>query len=242
MSLISILQEFDGMELGEDNGELIYGKLLPGLSQKELQELQALIPCRIPPHVSEALSLSRGIDPALESIDFSGLSLADKFNQRDLLPHGLPVCGDGLGNFWVLDLNPHSRDWGPVFYVCQDPAVIVYQAKTFEEFLLQLIGFASFEENSPINLVHDNYAKLIWSENPNLIDEKNTFHIGDPDLGLFAQSLKRGYHFVDLRRPRIGDGFSFGRYGKKTEIKRYGYLPLFAYRKEVNWLFKLLGN
>lgn len=243
MSIISTLQEFDGKEIGEDDhGEPIIGKLIPGLTRTELKELEGRLPCRLPPHINDLLLMTRGLEPALEFMDFSGLLLQGQFDNKELFPYGLPVAADGLGNFWVVDLEPNSKDFGPVFYVCFNPKVVVWQAKTFEEFIAQLIAFASFEEGSAINLVYDNYAQHIWNENPNLIPPEKAMHPGDPDLGLFVQSLKKGYMFIDLRRARVGEGFSWGRWGAKTEIKRYNSLRLFAYRKAPNFLGKLFGQ
>lgn len=240
MSLISLLQEYDGKMLGEDDdSQPVYGKLLPGLSKNELAQLQGLIPCQIPPHMVELLTLTRGIKPALEEIDFSGLSLFEAFEILEIFPHGLPIAADGCGNFWVVDLEPKSKEWGPIFYACHDPPVIVWQAKTFEEFVAQLISFASFEEGSPINLVHDEYAFQIWRDNPGVISAADAVQPGDPDMGLFVQSLPKGYQFIDMRRPRLGEGFSWGRFGPGTEIVRNGYQRIFAYRKPAGFFEKL---
>ncbi len=242
MNLISLLQEFDGKTLGEDDeGEAIFGKLLSGLSRSEMQQLQDHVPCQIPAKIMDLLSLTRGLEPAFDSIDFSGLSLKDSFEMKGLFPYGLPVAGDGLGNFWVLDLSPQSKVWGPVFYVCQNPAVAVCQARSLEEFITQVVSFASLEEGSMINHVYDICAAQIWADNPSVVKPENLMHPGDPDLGLFVQSLKKGYLFVDLRRARVGDGISWGRFGAKTELIRNGNQCLFAYRKSPNFIQKLLG-
>jgi len=242
MNIISLLQEFDGKEIGEDDsGDPVIGKLLPGLNQSEFKQLEAVIPCRIPSHIFDLLSMTRGIEPALDLMDFSGLSLRNDAPLPELFPTALIVAGDGLGNFWIVDLNEKSRDWGPVFFVSQKPSVVVWQAKTFEEFLSQLIAFASFEDGSAINLVYDNFAHKIDADNPNLITAEQAYHPGDPDFGLFVQSLKKGYQFIDLRNPKVGDGFSWRRWGDKTELHRYGGLRLFAYRKTPNYFQKLMG-
>ena len=240
MSLISLLQEFDGKELGEDDAGLpVIGKLLPGLMKAEFQELQGMIPCQIPASARELLSLTRGIEPALDLMDFSGLRLQSAWKKKDFLPHAIPVAGDGMGNYWVVDLEAKSKDWGPVFYISEDPPVLAWQAKTFEEFVSQLIAFASFEEGSPINLVHDQYTPVIWQENPSWISAEKAITPGDPDLGLFVQSLKKGYQFIDLRRGRHGDGFSWGRWGSKTDLQRNGTQRLFAMRKTPGFIQKL---
>ncbi len=243
MSLIALLQEFDGKEIAEDeSGEPIIGKLKPGLSSREIQELAGLIPCKIPAKIQDLLQLTRGLDQTLELMDFSGLSLKDQFSKNDLFPYALPIAGDGIGNYWICDLEPNSKDWGPIFYFCNDPPVVVWQAKTLEEFIAQLISFASMEEGSPINLVHDEYSMHIFEQNPNTISEDLAIQPGDPDLGIFVQSLKKGYLYIDLRRGRTGDGFCWARWQNKTEIIRNGNQRLFAYRKRPNFIQKLLGQ
>jgi hypothetical protein len=190
----------------------------------------------------DVLSLTRGIKPGLQEIDFSGLSLNEALGMDDVFPHALPIAGDGSGNFWVVDLHPGSKDWGPVFYACHDPPVIVWQAKSFEEFVAQLISNACEEEGNPIELVIEKYAYQIYHDNPNVITAEKAIQAGDPDFSNFAQSLKKGYLFIDLRRPRTGEGFSWGRYGPGTEIKRHGEQRLFAYKKQAGFFEKLFSR
>lgn len=239
MSIISLLQEFDGKEIAERAGKLITGKLLPGLTPKELSTVQGMIPCALPAQIKDVLTLTRGIKPGLSEIDFSGLSLEQSFEMSDVFPHGLPVAGDGNGNFWVLDLHPSSKDWAPVFYACHDPPVIIWQAKTFEEFVAQLISYSCEEEGNPIELLSEKYAHQIYHENPNVLSAEKAIQPGDPDFSAFAQSLPKGYQFIDLRRPRTGEGFSWGRYGPGTEIKRHGEQRLFAYKKAPGFFERL---
>ncbi len=62
---------------------------------------------------------------------------------------------------------------------------------------------------------------------------------GDPDLIDFANSSGDKYLFIDLRDPKIGDGFSWGRYGPKTENKRFGDKRIFAYKVTPSLLQRL---
>ena len=66
----------------------------------------------------------------------------------------------------------------------------------------------------------------------------------DPDIRAFAAGLDAGFEVIDLRDARIGMGFSWGRYGPNTEVKRFGSQPVFAYRKpeKTNVLSRLLGH
>jgi len=45
---------------------------------------------------------------------------------------------------------------------------------------------------------------------------------------MFARSLDASYEFVDLRTPKLGDGFSWGRCGRRFVVKRYGEKRIFV--------------
>lgn len=243
MSLIALVQEFDGQEIGEDkHGNPILGKLLPAASKEELRELAGLIPCTIPSHVRDLLETTRGIVPSLHSVDFTGLSLKDLIELEDLCPNGLPIAGDEYGNFWVVDLFRSSKDWGPVFYVCHDPPVMVLQAKTFEEFILQLIEKAQGDANSKIDFVHDQAAHRIYGDNPLVKSFEEASLPGDRVLSGFAASLTKEFEFIDLRKAQVGDGFNWGRYGADTVIKRSGEDCIFACKKKPGFWQKLFGR
>ncbi len=51
------------------------------------------------------------------------------------------------------------------------------------------------------------------------------------DLAAFAAGLDESFLFVDLRSPEIGMGFSWGRFGPRTVIRRHGHERLFAYAR-----------
>lgn len=243
MSLISFVQEFDGKEIGETNDcRPIFAKLLPALSQSELNELQGSIPCRIPGLIKDLLGITRGLAPCLESVDFSGLSYKDSFKRTDLLPHGLPIAEDGLGNYWVVDLNAHSRDWAPVFYLCNDPAVLVLQAKTFEDFIAQLISLAMKEDGSPIERMMDKYVERIFEEHPDEIDYAEASQRGDTQLSAFALQYGKDYRYIDLRDAHLGEGFCWKRFGDETLVQRALDQRIFAYKKRAGWLGRLFGK
>lgn len=54
----------------------------------------------------------------------------------------------------------------------------------------------------------------------------------DPILSAFARELlDGGFQVIDLRLAKPGDGFSWGRYGPGTQVKRFGAHAVFAYQK-----------
>lgn len=244
MSLLGLIQEFDGKEIGEDrNGNPIHGKLLPGATKADFLEIESLIPGPIPQHIRDALDTTRGLLPSLHSVDFTGLSLKDMIETADLCPHGWPIAGDEFGNFWVVDLLPNSKDWGPIYYVCHDPPVLVLQAQKFEDFVAQLIAYARKEVDSPIERVHDKLAHRVYHENPNVQSFEDASQLtGDGQLSAFAASLGKNYQFIDLRKAKVGDGFSWGRYGPDTEVRRAGEQRIFAYKKKAGFWQKLFGG
>ena len=64
----------------------------------------------------------------------------------------------------------------------------------------------------------------------------------DEDLVAFAQSLGNDFLICDLRNPRVGDGFSWGRYGPRTVLKRFGDKRIFAYQIRPSLWQRLFGK
>ena len=61
------------------------------------------------------------------------------FSLEDALPRAVDLCTDGYGNFFAADIS--SAGWGPVFFVCHDPAALVLRATDILGFLrLLFIG------------------------------------------------------------------------------------------------------
>ena len=65
----------------------------------------------------------------------------------------------------------------------------------------------------------------------------------DPVLSNFARYLDESFQIIDLRQSKPGDGFSWGRYGPRTVVKRFGTLAMFAYQKKPRGLIsRLFGD
>ena len=60
------------------------------------------------------------------------------------------------------------------------------------------------------------------------------------------RELEEDYRIIDMRRPKVGDGFSWGLSGPETLLRRYGYQTMFAYqyieRDNRPWWQKLFGR
>lgn len=206
-----------------------------------LQDLAARIPCTLPGAVRELLQHTRGFATGpLESLEFGGLGT---FEFPEIFPCPIDLAHDGFGNYWVVDLTPESTEWGPIYFACHDPPVIVFQSSNLAHFLEEVLKLGDPDgPRSELDVVHEDHAMRIWSENPGMVGLEKCLASGDPLLEAFAGSLPEGFEVRDLRGAGTGDGFSWGRYGPRTENRRVGEAPLFAYQRQSrgqrlkNWL------
>ena len=229
-SVIELLKNNDGLLLTNEDGIEDRLKLLPALSEQEIGDLESRLPCPLSPEVRELLQFAGGLDVGggLGEINFEGLS--EGFGREEIFPHPLPLCADGFGNYWIVDLTSESGSWGPIFYACHDAPVIVYQSESLLHFVEEAIRFGNEPWESEIDDVHEKLSNRIWRENPGAMDHAQCSVSDDVDIRAFAKSLDSTWQFVDLRTPRLGDGFSWGRYGPKTLNKRFGEKRIFAYQ------------
>ena len=202
-------------------------ELRPGLSEAEFREFAARFPHPLPPEIEELLRFTRGFDfgSVDPEVDFTGRL---DFEDADVFPHGAPIAGDGCGNFWVVDVNPESGAWAPVFYACHDPPVIVYQSASLAEFLEELFNIERPGRSSQIEYVHEDASMDIWRNNPDLIPAPEARQSADGELRAFAKSLDDRALISDLRAGKVGSGFSWGRYGADTPVRRDGARLLFG--------------
>ena len=236
-SPLDILKKAEGTRFKDEDGNFDEFKLLPPLSQDEFRQLEDGIPCPLPSEIRELLEYCRGFDGVLESIDFSGLM--PEFGMEEVFPHAVPIAHDGFGNYWVVDLTAESTTWGPIFFVCHDAPVIVFQTDSLAHFIDEVIKLGNSPWRSEINEVHENYHDKIWRENPGLMTVEQAMQSADADLKAFARSLDESWWMIDLREPKVGDGFSWGRYGPNTVIKRYEEKRIFAIQKKTSLLQRL---
>jgi SMI1 / KNR4 family (SUKH-1) len=231
-------------KLVDDNGKAVTVRLLPGLPAAEIDALADSLPVPPPDDVRDLLAFCSGIDGALEQIDFTGRSLAGGFGLDFLLPHGHPIAHDGCGNFWAIDLQPGASNWGPGYYCCHDAPVMLVQAATLAQFVGELFRKYLPPHRSLIDEVHEDRLFHVWKENPAVVPYADATRSANPELRKFAAEVGPGFELIDLRCAPIGMGFSWGRYGPRTDVRRFGSLPVFAYRKpEKTGLFaRLFGR
>ncbi len=229
MTPLELVKQAEGTELRDEDGNVGTLKLLPPLTDAQLRAVESSLPCALPAEARELLVYSRGMEGILEGVEFSGFDWS--FALEGIFPHGIPIAADGSGNFWVVDLTSDSTSWGPIFYACHDAPVIVLQTDSLAHFISEWLRLGNPPWQSEIKEVHDEHESRIWRDNPGVLTHAQCLASGDADLAAFAGSLDEGWQFIDLRHPRLGDGFSWGRYGPQTANRRFGEVRLFAYKR-----------
>ncbi len=144
-----------------------------------------------------------------------------------------------FGNFWVIDLLPTSKTWGPIYFACHDAPVILYQSPGLSHFLVELFKMSIPPRKSLVDDVHEDRLFDVWRKNPGVMSYDECIKSADAELKSFATQLGPSFQIIDMRTPEIGFGFSWGRYGAKTVVRRHGNIPIFAYQKRVGILERL---
>jgi hypothetical protein len=214
-------------KLIDKDGHEVELELAPALQTDEIEHLADEIGVPLSRELRTLLERTAGIDGGpLQTIDFTGRSLS--IGAPDTFPTGLPIAGDGFGNFWMLDLTPEEVETAPVFFVCHDPPVILYQSPDIGDFLHEAFRMLVPPHASAVDDVHEDRLFNVWRENPGTLDRSAAL-AGDERLRAFAAELDDRFSFVDLRSPPVGMGFSWGRYGPRPDVRRHGHERLFAY-------------
>src|SRR6266487_4091400 len=232
MKLIQRIKELEGITLHDEDGETHVLHFRSPLSHEALGRLEKSLPCPMPDEIRELLSITRGfVNGPLGGIDFSGGPGGFEF--LEIFPCALSITGtgDGCGNFWVVDLTKGSTNWGPIYFACHDPPVIAYQASDILEFVEQWLRLGNQDGSSTLGRTLDNAVMKIWRENPGVISYEVAARSSDRELKSFAENLEDSFLFADLRRAVVGDGFSWGRFGPRTVVRRHGEKALFACQK-----------
>ena len=168
-----------------------------------------------PPEVAELV----GVVEEIEGGPFGALSFNGPWHGLvEVFPVAMELLGDGLGNSWVVDIEPQTGLWGAVYFSCHDPPVIVFQADSLVEFLGQY-----FNEVDRLEWVQSR-AMAIWEG-----DEWGVKRfLASPDLdSLVPQNTPGDWVILDLRNARVGDGFIWDPLDRIQRLGTLGGRPVF---------------
>jgi hypothetical protein len=246
MTPIEVIRQAQGMKLQDRKGHVTELELLPPLTDEEMRALESSLPCPLPDEARELFAYSRGFKGALgdtvvgeyEGVDFSGIG-SDWHIIEEIFPNAIPVVRDWPGNCWIVDLTSESTSWGPIFYSCHDAPVIVFQTHSLAHFITEVLRLGNPPWESEIVTAEN---EQIWGSDPGVMTHEQCLQSGDAELEAFARSLDETWQFVDLRHPRLGDGFSWGRYGGPETLRRYGEKRIFAYQQRTSLWQRLRGR
>lgn len=230
MTPLELIKDAASKTFISEDGDEFSLELEPGLSQAEADQLEKRLPCPLPTEIRELLAYCKGFSGgAADFVDFTGESCSFA---HEAFPHGLPIAADGFGNFWVVDLLPESDKWGPIYFACHDPPVFLYQSPTLEHFLTELFKCDIPPYESLIDDVHEDRLFNVWGKNPGVRSQQECLESEDAVLRSFAEQLGPKFQIIDMRNVDIGFGFTWGRYGPRTTVRRHGTLPIFAYERK----------
>jgi cell wall assembly regulator SMI1 len=182
MTPLEALRDLESRKLAEQDafGRKSFPKtmrLLPGMSDAEIDRLEAKLPSPIPAEVRELLRVTRGIEDLLEGIDFADAE--GGVECFETLPNFLSLTGDGTGNYWGVDLMPDSLEWGPIYFWCHDAPVVIYQCANLTEFVLAIAEYHTPDRPSFFRDYEEQLWK-VWRENPGLIAQPDAARSSDP--------------------------------------------------------------
>ena len=226
MSLADILRSAAEREFRDPDGGAIRFELTPGLDDDRIARVQARYRVPLPAQLVDAMRVTAGAEQLL-GLDLTGES--HSVEADPLLPAGHPIAGDGFGNFWLLDLTPDTTETAPVFFLCHDPPLLLYQAPDLESFVAAALGRLEPPHRSVLDEVREDRPFNVWGTRPGVLSREAALNSTDVALQEFARVLDDAWTIVDLRRREIGMGVAWGRYGPRTRLARHGWERIFGY-------------
>jgi SMI1 / KNR4 family (SUKH-1) len=223
---LDAIREAIGLALVDADGEPVELAVTPGIPAEAIDALSTKPGFRLPGELLELLPNCSGVDGLLETIDFTGQTASFEFAVA--FPRCIPIAHDGFGNYWVLDASPEGAAVAPVFFVCHDAPVVLYQSPSLADFLAEVVNMYRPPHKSLVNDVHEDRLFHVWRRNPGTMAVSDAAK-GDKVLQDFAKTLDERFTVVDLRSPKVGMGFSWGRHGPQTEVRRHKDHRVFAY-------------
>jgi hypothetical protein len=226
-----------------EDGDEYKVELKPALNDEQIDNLAKQLPTgHIPNDTRELLKFSSGFEfSGIDEVTFDG---AGQFGFENVFPYSVQLAGDGFGNFWILDVD-NKGNWGHVYYVCHDPAVVVKHSEDLAEFIKHVDEFGKIDSQSHLDTIHEKTVMTIWSGDNGFIAVQQAKCSSDTTLKHFAENLSDNFVVADLRDKPSGAGFAWGKFGPSIDnAVRHEIESLwgFAKQKKKGLLSKLFGK
>jgi hypothetical protein len=205
-------------------------ELKAGLSDEQIDSLALRLPGnQIPGDTRELLRFSSGFNfYSPEEVTFDGVG---KFGFENYFPNTVQLAGDGFGNLWIIDVD-NKGNWGYIYYVCHDPAVVVKHSENLTQFLQHINEFGKIGDKSNLDIIHESVVMDVWKKNNGFLELHNARQSDDTILRTFALSLPDNFVIADLRNKPNQTGFAWGKLGSDIgKVVRYESEPLWAIEK-----------
>jgi hypothetical protein len=194
-------------------------KRLPPISETALTEFERSLPGPLPNEIRELLLFTTGFDQTeFEWVSFEGKGRELWSAETVGLPDALPMCFDGYGNCWAIDVHKDGS-WNDVFFLCHDPPCVFRQFSSLYDsvrtFLEQDINPKPKQDDWPYNEVKMGPGAA----------QSQALDSNDSKIREFAKTLQEDFHIFDLRE---GSAINTFEWYLESEIKRFGEENIFA--------------
>ncbi|WP_199750600.1 SMI1/KNR4 family protein [Gynurincola endophyticus] len=224
----------------EENGEFKI-ELKEGLSDDEIHLLAQQLPTRqLPAEIHELLRFSSGFKfPPFKEITFDGISL---FDMEEFFPYSVKLTTDIFTNVWIVDVDLQGN-WGNVFFISHDPAVIVKHSENLSQFIQHIHEFGKDKKLSNLDKIREKTVFDIWEQKDGLISLEHARQSDDLVLKEFASRLENNYVIADLRNKPNKSGFAWGKFGPSIQKTiRNGSNTLWGIERRKGILSKIFNR
>src|ERR1700736_4047866 len=80
----------------------------------------------------------------------------------------------------VVDLQPGSDKWGPIYFCCHDAPVMLLQAATVQQFVIEILNMYVPPHKSLVDDVHEDRLFNVWKKNPGVIAQAEALTSPNP--------------------------------------------------------------
>ena len=241
MTNLEIIQELKQSTFTDEDGEQYNLEFQEGLSEEKIRQLSKRFPSSIiSDEIFQILKITRGWDGyGPEMVCFDSIN---EFGFEELSPSSITLGQDGFGNFWILDLKIDG-ELGKVFFVCHDPAVMIINSQSLNEYLNCLLEFYKNPTNNNLVSIDGDLVFDVWSNN-NSLTSINEFKKQNSELKEFLNKFEgEDWVVADLRRGNNRDGFPWEKFGADQFTERHPSELIWVVKnKKKGFLSKLFGK